>query len=78
VVVPSAAYEPVLLAVAINGIIRATTRTYKIDGLRDWFSAMVPEWAFHEGTNDVRYYTINDSTLPYRLTPCLVRGSGEN
>jgi hypothetical protein len=68
--------EPVALAVAVNGFIRATTRTYQVDRLRDCFTAMVPEWAFHEGANEVDYFTINDSESACRLTPCLVRPSG--
>jgi hypothetical protein len=72
VVVPADLTEPVEFAVAINGIVCATTRTYRLQGYLDRFSAMVPESAFHEGTNDVRIYMVTGSAPNLRLTECVV------
>jgi hypothetical protein len=72
VVAPGKLEESVALAIAINGVIRATTRTYRLDGYRDRFAAMVPERAFREGPNDVQYYSISGADSDVRLTPCQV------
>jgi hypothetical protein len=44
---------PRYLAVALNGVIRATTRTYKISEHLAFFAAMVPEMSFANGSNRV-------------------------
>ena len=61
---------PTLIAVAINGTIRAVTRTYRQPGFpsRQW-SAMVPESAFHTGRNDVRFYQVTGMEPDWLLTP---------
>jgi hypothetical protein len=75
VVVPAVLSEPLVLAIAVNGTIRATTRTYEVDSYRDLFRAMLPESAFEEGANDVQYFTVSGSAPDVRLTPCIRRGS---
>jgi hypothetical protein len=64
--------EPVALAVAVNGVIRASTRTYRFDRFRNRFTAMVPESAYHEGQNDVQFYVVTGSAPNVRLTQCAV------
>ncbi len=73
VVAPPVSTTPVVLAVAVNGIIRATTRTYRFEKYRAHFTAMVPESAFREGKNDVAYYTVTGSSPEFHLTPCIVK-----
>jgi hypothetical protein len=65
--------KPVRLAVAVNGVIRASTRTYRLDGIRDRWAAMVPEAAFHEGENDVQFFVISGESSDLRLTRCVAR-----
>ena len=72
VVSPRPMHDPVQLAVAINGVIQAVTRTYEFDGLRDHWTAMVPEQAFRVGENDVRFYAISGQSPELRLTRCVV------
>ena len=45
------------LAIAVNGRVEATTRSYRIDG-RARFATLVPEGAFHDGRNSVRVYAL--------------------
>ncbi len=68
----NSADESVVLAIAINGTIRALTRTNQQSISATRWSAMVPEWAFHAGQNDVRFYSFSDSDR--RLVPCLISG----
>jgi hypothetical protein len=65
--------EPVRLAVGVNGVIRAVTRTYLIDGIRDRWAAMLPEAAFHEGENDVQFFVVSGESPDLRLTRCVAR-----
>ena len=62
---------PLNLAVAINGTIRATTRTYTfpLAGKRKVWSAVVEESSFHAGQNEVEVFVINSS----RGKPVLAR-----
>ena len=49
--------EPVQLAIALNGVVAATTESYREDGA--WaFAAMLPEDGVLEGANDVRLFAI--------------------
>jgi hypothetical protein len=64
---------PVNFAVAVNGTIRAVTRTYQLDSLRDRWSAMVPEEAFHDGENDVQFFVVSGAAPDLRLTPCVAK-----
>jgi sulfatase-like protein len=45
------------LAVAVGGRIQAMTRSYDYGG-KTWFSAVVPESAFHSGSNAVRLFLV--------------------
>lgn len=57
--------RPITFAIAVNGTLRAVTRTYLIDGLRDQWTALVPESAFRHGPNDVRFFVVrNDRGQP--------------
>ena len=63
-------HPPVVIAVSINGVIQAVTRTYRYAaGLSQW-GALVPEAAFHEGHNDVRCYQLQGQAPDWTLTPC--------
>jgi hypothetical protein len=65
--------QPIRIAVAINGTICAVTRTYLLDGIRDRWSVIVPEAAYHEGANDVQYFAIDGTPPDLRLTPCVTK-----
>jgi hypothetical protein len=66
---PKPVNEPVILAIAINGTIRAVTRTLKQAGVWDQWSALVPESSFHLGKNDVQFFVVSGPDS--RLTPCI-------
>lgn len=51
---------PLHLAVSINGVIRAVTRTASPRGVEE-FSALVPEDSFRIGSNDISIYRIRES-----------------
>jgi hypothetical protein len=65
--------QPVSLVVTVNGTIRAVNRTYQLDGIRDRWSAMVPEVAFHDGENDVQYFAIESAPPDLRFTRCVTK-----
>ncbi len=68
--------DPVVLAIAINGVIQAVTRTYlHAGGLSEW-EAMVPKSAFHAGQNDVQIYQVTGTSPNWTLTPCEVHRQG--
>lgn len=50
--------RPVALAVAVNGVIRGTTRTYTTPGFRDRWSLLLPEEDFRAGENMVEVFVI--------------------
>jgi hypothetical protein len=52
---------PRQLAIAVNGIIRATTRTYEIPGYHDYFSVLLPENALSSGANRVQVFDIDSA-----------------
>jgi hypothetical protein len=62
--------QPTVLAVAVNGTIRAVTRTYRLDGFHDRFSAMVPEPSLHPGKNDVQVFVVTGAAPDWQLVPC--------
>jgi hypothetical protein len=70
---PQADGEPTVLAVSVNGTIRAVTRTYLMEGFRDRWAAMVPESSFHSGRNDIRFFAVTGVSGAYRLAECQVR-----
>jgi len=53
--------QPVDLAIAVNGIIQATTRTWTLSTNRGWdeWSAIVNEHAFRPGENDIDVFHID-------------------
>lgn len=59
---------PTVLAVAINGTIHAVTQAILESEIGNHWSAMVPEWAFHPGKNDVRFFVVTG--IDWQLTPC--------
>jgi sulfatase-like protein len=50
---------PLNLAVAVNGVIRAVTRTYR-EGQAWKFAAMIPDTAFRPGKNDVDVFVVSE------------------
>ena len=55
--------QPVQLAIALNGVIAATTESYRQDGT--WaFAAMLAEDMLRDGPNDVRLFTIERDRKP--------------
>ena len=65
--------EPVEIAVAVNGIIQAVTRTYKLDGYRNHFTAMVPEQALRLGENDVQFFAFSSQAPNLKFSRCTVK-----
>ena len=59
---------PLHLAVSINGVIRAVTRTASPKGVQE-FSALIPEDSFRSGSNDVSIYRIHESAGRVVLEP---------
>ncbi len=55
------------LALAVNGVVRAVTRTFEENGIR--FAAMVPEKSFVEGANRVDVYVVEGGDHGARLRP---------
>jgi hypothetical protein len=55
-----------LLAVAVNGIVQATTSTYRTTerGLRHAWSLVLPPDAFHHGENDVEVFVMRPTGEP--------------
>ena len=60
--------EPLPLAVAVNGAVEATTRTFELDG-ETRFAALVPPSAFREGENEVAVYAIRGAGPTVTLEP---------
>lgn len=52
--------EPIHLAIAVNGTVHAVTRTY-VDRGDVKFTALLPEIAFQEGTNEVEVLVVSGS-----------------
>ena len=50
------------LAVSVNGIIRAVTRTYPVEGSIHEWSAIVPELSFRPGKNDIEVFHLAQDT----------------
>ena len=60
--------DPVQLAIALNGVIVATTESYRQDGV--WaFAAMLAEDGLRDGPNDVRLFIIEEGEGGPALTP---------
>ena len=60
--------EPVQLALALNGVIAATTESYRQDSA--WaFAAMLAEDGLRDGPNDVRLFTIEQGRGRTALSP---------
>ena len=74
IVSPRSIQEPVRIAVAVNGVIQAVTRTYEFETQRDHWAAMVPEQALRLGDNDVQFYAISGQSPDLRFTRCTVQG----
>jgi hypothetical protein len=68
---PQPSSEPVVLAVVVNGTIEAVTRTYRLDGYRDLWSALVDERAFHARKNEVKIFSVTGTAPNWHLSPCL-------
>lgn len=66
--------SPLHLAVAVNGTVQAVTRSFEQDKERR-FSAVVPESALREGTNEVRVFAISEMSGKLILTELPRAGS---
>ena len=62
--------ESIVLAIAINGTIRAVTRTYRSSDFQNRWGALVPEWSLHAGRNDIQFFAVTG--IDGRLTPCAI------
>jgi hypothetical protein len=60
---------PCHLTVAVNGTIRAVTRTYLIEGLEHAWTAMLGEEALVAGNNEVRVFVVSSSAEGLQLQP---------
>ncbi len=65
--------QPTFLAVAVNGTIRAVTRTYLLDGFRDRWAVLVPESSFDPGKNEVQFYVVTGAAPNWELSRCTSR-----
>jgi hypothetical protein len=52
---------PLELAIAVNGEVQATTRTYLLEGLRESWTAMIPEACLQSGANDLRVLVVTSA-----------------
>ncbi len=59
---------PLDLAIAVNGVIGAVTRTAHWNGSARYFSALVPASAFHDGANRLDVLAIDRSDTGMRLS----------
>lgn len=64
--------SPVELAIAVNGVIVATTRTYTQFGYQDRWSVLLPEWSYDATRAGPEYFVIESD---HTLTPCRVVSS---
>ena len=60
---------PVELAVAVNGTVRATTRTYLENKIRDVWTAIVPENSLREGANEIQVFVVSSNAGEITLQP---------
>lgn len=65
--------DPVVLAIAVNGVVQAVTRTYLDAGNLSQWEALVPKSAYHAGKNDVQIYQLTGAAPKWRLNRCLVQ-----
>ncbi len=59
--------ENYVMGIAVNGTIRATTRTFPVDGSTHGFAVMVPEIAFRPGRNEVSFISIDPDSHLFKL-----------
>jgi hypothetical protein len=55
---------PLLVAIAINGVVAAVTRSYR-DGGAHMFGTLVPETSLHNGANAVTAVVVDESSSVY-------------
>ena len=60
---------PLELAIAVNGTIRAVTRTFQIEGLETAWAVLVPETSFRPGRNEIRLLVVSSSGGKLSLHP---------
>ncbi|OFW20077.1 MAG: hypothetical protein A3G21_07370 [Acidobacteria bacterium RIFCSPLOWO2_12_FULL_66_21] len=60
--------SPLDLAIAVNGVIGAVTRTAHWNGSGHYFSALVPESGFHDGANRLDVLAVDRSGAGVRLS----------
>lgn len=64
--------DPVVLAIAVNGVIHAVTRTYRHAAGLSYWEALVAENAFQAGHNDIQVVQIQETGPDWAITPCVV------
>jgi hypothetical protein len=64
---------PVELAVAVNGTVRAVTRTYELQELRNVWSAMIPESSLERGENRIEIFVVATENGTLTLDPAAIR-----
>jgi hypothetical protein len=62
--------QPVAIAVAVNGRVQAVTRTCQIQGLYNYWEALISEEALQIGQNDVQFYSIRTTESGYTICRC--------
>jgi hypothetical protein len=55
------------LAIAVNGTIRATTKSFTIKN-DEAFGALLPEWSFQAGRNNLKFFVFPESTAELRAS----------
>jgi hypothetical protein len=62
--------QPPMLAVAIDGTIRAVTRTYLLQGLHDRWAALVPPSTVRQDASRVQFYEVTRNDQGWQLARC--------
>ena len=60
---------PIKLAVAVNGTIRAVTRTYLLEGLEDNWAVMLPQESFEEESCKLEVFVVSSAAGAVKLQP---------
>jgi len=60
---------PLELAVAVNRTVRAATRTFMVESLKDTWAAMVPQEAFRAGNNEIEVFVVSPTADGPKLHP---------
>lgn len=67
--------RPVELAISVGGKIRAVTRTYLMNSLRDTWTALIPESSFEAGNNAIEVFVVSSPARKPTLSRPILRRS---